>query len=200
MDESRRESVVLAYQRYGRGKTLPFNGYDSGVAWQLNAKMAVEDMTHETFWRQLLRWLVDGVPDPVELTSSPDQVEPGEKVTLIAEVADPSFVEVNDAGVNAHVTGPNGIVLDVPLQWTGERNGEYRGTFSPTEQGLYEAKVDADARQRARSAPAWATCAWRRATASISTPRCARRCCAASPKKPAAAFTRRKRSRRCPTM
>ena len=143
LDENRREAIVLAYQRYGRGKAMVFNGYDSGVAWQLNAKMAVEDMTHETFWRQLMRWQVDGVPNQVEVTSTPDQVEPGEKVTLIAEVADPSFVEVNDAGVNAHVTGPNGTVMDVPLQWTGERNGEYRGTFSPTEQGLYEAKVDA---------------------------------------------------------
>ena len=143
LDENRREAIVLAYQRYGRGKAMVFNGYDSGVAWQLNAKMAVEDMTHETFWRQLLRWQVDGVPSQVEVTSTPDQVEPGEKVTLIAEVADPSFVEVNDAGVSAHVTGPNGMVMDVPLQWTGERNGEYRGTFSPTEQGLYEAKVDA---------------------------------------------------------
>jgi len=113
------------------------------VAWQLNAKISVEDMTHETYWRQLLRWLVDGVPNQVEVTSTPDQVEPGEKVTLLAEVADPSFVEVNDAGVNAHITGPNGTVLDVPLQWTGERNGEYRGTFSPTESGLYEMNVDA---------------------------------------------------------
>jgi uncharacterized membrane protein len=143
LDENKREAIVLAYQRYGRGKAMVFNGYDSGVEWQLSSKMAVEDMTHETFWRQLLRWMVDGVPSQVELTSSPDQVEPGEKVTLIAEVADPSFVEVNDAAVNAHVTGPNGAVMDVPLQWTGERNGEYRGTFSPTDQGLYETKVDA---------------------------------------------------------
>jgi uncharacterized membrane protein len=143
VDENKREAVVLAYQRYGRGKSIVFNAYDSGVAWQLNAKIPVEDMTHETYWRQLMRWLVDGVPSQVEMTSTPDQVEPGEKVTLTAEVADPSFVEVNDAAVNAHVTGPNGTVLDVPLQWTGERNGEYRGTFSPTEQGLYEARVDA---------------------------------------------------------
>jgi uncharacterized membrane protein len=142
MDENRRESIVLAYQRYGRGKTLAFPVYDSW-AWQMDARIAVEDMTHETYWRQLMRWLVDGVPDPVELTSSPDQVEPGEEVTLIAEVADPSYVEVNDAGVNAHVTGPNGAVMDVPLQWTGERNGEYRGTFVPTENGMYEARVDA---------------------------------------------------------
>jgi len=143
LDENKREAIVLAYQRYGRGKAMVFNGYDSGIAWQLNAKIPVEDMTHETYWRQLLRWLVDGVPNQVELTSTPDQVEPGEKVTLIAEVADPSFVEVNDAGVNAHVTGPNGAVMDVPMQWTGERNGEYRGTFSPTEQGLYETHVEA---------------------------------------------------------
>src|ERR1700730_12187387 len=68
VDDARRESVVLAYQRYGRGKTLAFPVYDSGVAWQLNAKMAVEDTTHETLWRQLLRWLVDGVANPAELT------------------------------------------------------------------------------------------------------------------------------------
>ena len=143
VDENRRDAIVLAYQRYGRGKTMALPVYDSGIAWQMDAKISVEDMTHETFWRQLMRWMVDGVPDQVELTTAPDQVEPGEQVTLIAEVADPSYVEVNDAAVSAHVTGPNGFVMDVPLQWTGERNGEYRGTFSPSKLGLYEAKVDA---------------------------------------------------------
>ena len=142
VDEGGRESVVLAYQRYGRGKTLAFPVYDSWN-WQMDHRIPVEDMTHETYWRQLMRWLVDGVPDQVELTSSPDQVEPGEAVTLIAEVADPSFLEVNDASVSAHVTGPNNAVFDIPLQWTGERNGEYRGTFTPAEHGMYDARVEA---------------------------------------------------------
>jgi hypothetical protein len=141
-DESRREMIALAYQRYGRGKTLAFPVYDSWM-WQMDAKIAVEDMTHETYWRQLMRWLVDGVPDPVELTSTPDQVEPGEEVTLITEVSDPSFVEVNDAAVSAHITGPKGAVVDVPLQWTGERNGEYRGTFVPPDNGMYEVRTEA---------------------------------------------------------
>ena len=35
-------------------------------SWQMDATMPVEDTTHETFWRRLLRWLVDGVPDSVE--------------------------------------------------------------------------------------------------------------------------------------
>jgi uncharacterized membrane protein len=142
VDENGRETIALAYQRYGRGKTLAFPIYDSW-AWQMDATIAVEDMTHETYWRQLMRWMVDGVPDQVELMSSPEQVESGEEVTLIAEVADAGFLEVNDAAVSAHVTGPNGEVIDVPLQWTGERNGEYRGTFTPTSNGSYEAKVDA---------------------------------------------------------
>jgi hypothetical protein len=109
----------------------------------MDAKIAVEDMTHETYWRQLMRWLVDGVPDQVELTSSPDQVEAGEPVTLIAEVSDPGFLEVNDAAVTAHVTGPKGEVIDVPLQWTGERNGEYRGSFKAPDQGMYGVQVEA---------------------------------------------------------
>ena len=77
VDENGRESIALAYQRYGRGKTLAFPVYDSWT-WQMDAKIPVEDMTHETYWRQLMRWLVDGVPDQVELTTTPDQVEPGE--------------------------------------------------------------------------------------------------------------------------
>jgi hypothetical protein len=32
----------------------------------------------------------------------------------------------------------------VPLQWTGERDGQYRGTFVSTVPGAYEVAVDAD--------------------------------------------------------
>ena len=167
--------------------------------WQMDAKIPVEDMTHETYWRQLMRWLVDGVPDQVELTTTPDQVEPGEEVTLIAEVSDPGFLEVNDAGVNAHVTGPKGVVIDVPLQWTGERNGEYRGTFSPTENGAVRGARRRRARRHDARHQRARTCASRRATASISTRRCARRCCAASRRRPAASITRRRPCRRSPT-
>ena len=56
-------------------------------------------MTHENFWRQLLRWLVDGVPGAVEVHTSTDRVEAGEPVTLTADVVDDTFVELNDAQV-----------------------------------------------------------------------------------------------------
>jgi uncharacterized membrane protein len=142
VDERRREQVVLASQRYGRGKTLAFPVQDSWL-WQMHVKMSVEDQTHENFWRQLMRWLVDGVPDSVDVHTLTDRVEPGESVTLIADVVDPTFVELNDARVVAHVTGPKGVSIDVPMQWTGERSGEYRATFAAAEQGLYKAQVEA---------------------------------------------------------
>jgi uncharacterized membrane protein len=142
-DERRRDQVVLAYQRFGRGKAIAFPVQDSWQ-WQMHASISVEDQTHENYWRQLLRWLVDGVPDHVEAHTTADRVEPGQPVTVVAAVVDPAFVELNDAHVVAHVTTPKGAVLDLPMQWTGERNGEYRVTFEAAEQGLYAARVEAD--------------------------------------------------------
>ena len=47
---------------------------------QMHADIAVDDMTHETFWRRLLRWLVDGVPDQVTTELPQDRVETDELV------------------------------------------------------------------------------------------------------------------------
>ena len=142
MDDRRRDLVVLASQRYGRGKAIAHMVQDSWV-WQMHAKMSVADQTHENYWRQMLRWLVDGVPDTVDVHTVSDRVEPGETVTVVADVVDRSFVELNDAKVTAHVTRPGGGVEDVPMHWTGERSGEYRATFTAAEAGVYKADVEA---------------------------------------------------------
>jgi uncharacterized membrane protein len=140
--DTRQEQVVLAFQRYGRGKALAMPIQDSWI-WKMDAAIPVEDTTHAMFWRRLVRWLVDGVPDPVAITTSIDRVEPGEPLKLTAEVVDPAFVEVNDAQVVARVTAPSGKVSDVPLEWTVSRDGEYRAQFVPDEPGTYEVKTTA---------------------------------------------------------
>lgn len=141
-DESRAERPVLAFQRYGRGKAFAFTLQDSWL-WQMHAEISVEDMSHEYLWRQLLRALVDGVPDYVEPHATVDRVEPGEPITLRADVVDRQFVELNDATVVAHVTRPDGSVIDVPMQWGGERSGEYVGVVPPAGPGEYEARIEA---------------------------------------------------------
>jgi uncharacterized membrane protein len=122
-DESRRERPVLTYQRYGRGKAFALTIQDSWL-WQMHAAIA-------------------GVPDAVEPRSLTDRVEPGEAITLRADVVDSDFVELNDATVVAHVARPDGSLTDIPMQWSGERSGEYVATVPAAGEGAYEARIEA---------------------------------------------------------
>jgi uncharacterized membrane protein len=137
---ARREYPVLVFQRYGRGKAFAFTPQDSWV-WQMHATMAVDDLTHENFWRQLLRWVVDEVPDQVEIRMTSDRVEPGSSVAFTASISDKAFLELNDASVTATVTSPDGAVLDVPMAWGGEKAGEYQGNFAAKAPGWYEVRT-----------------------------------------------------------
>ena len=198
-DESRAERPMLIFQRYGRGKTFAFLPQDSWM-WQMHASIPVEDMTHENYWRQLLRWLVDGVPDQVEPALTTERVEPGEAATLTANVVDPSFVELNDAAVMATVTAPDGTISDVPMSWDGEHAGQYQRADPDQGAGLVRSEDRGDARRQDASAAPSRTSAPRRATPSTSTRRCTRARCGASPTKPAAASTIRRTPRRSPTI
>ena len=134
--------VVLASQRYGAGKSLAFTTDDSWL-WQMHADIPLEDMTHETLWRQLLRWLVSGVPGPVTASVSPERVTPGAAVTIAATVKDATYLTVNDAQVVAHVTEPSGAQREVPLEWSVGKDGEYAARLATRDAGRYEVRVEA---------------------------------------------------------
>lgn len=138
----RQDRPVLAFQRFGRGKSGAFTPQDSWL-WQMHASITVEDQTHETFTRQLLRWLVDGVPESVAVTTATDRVDPGDPLAISADVADKAFVSINDAVVTATVTGPDGSTAAVPLTWNGQRDGVYTGAAATTLPGWYEVAVEA---------------------------------------------------------
>jgi len=135
--------IVLAYQRYGKGKALTFAVQDSWL-WQMHADIPLEDMTYETLWRQMLRWLVVDVPAPVSVTVADDRVEQGSPVTLMAQVSDSGYLALNGAHVTATVTSPTGTERETPLEWTVEHDGEYRLSFTPDESGIYEVRVRAE--------------------------------------------------------
>lgn len=135
--------VVLAFQRYGRGKSIALTVQDSWL-WQMHADVPLEDQSHEAFWKQMLRWLVDGVPDAIAAGTDQEQVEPGEAVRILATIQDSTFLAVNDGAVTATVTSPSGIVEIVPMEWTVEEDGEYAAEFRPTEMGDYEIDVSAE--------------------------------------------------------
>ena len=100
--------------------------------------MAVEDLSHETFWRQVLRWLVSDVPDRVEVMA-PDESGPGEGLVVRAAVSDPGYLRANGASAQATV-GTGG---SVPLEWAADHDGEYRTTVVPDGDGVQEIRVRA---------------------------------------------------------
>jgi uncharacterized membrane protein len=141
-EDDRDRQVVLAFHRYGRGKVIALPIQDSWT-WQMHVDIPLEDQTHETFWRQLLRWLSDGVPDQVEARSEREVVEPGQPVNLVVEVGDSAYAEVNNGNVVAVVHDPSGNSTTVPLDWDVEQDGHYEGGFPTTGPGLYEVSVHA---------------------------------------------------------
>lgn len=133
----RSDVPVLSWQRYGRGMSAVFAVQDSWL-WKMDATISVDDVSHQTFWRQMVRWLVDEAPAPFEVVASPSRVAPGEPVTLRARVADSFFADINDANVVATVTTPTGNSLTVPMEWSLREDGSYTGSFTAADSGRYE--------------------------------------------------------------
>ena len=77
------EIPLLMTQQYGRGHAWIMA---SGGTWRWQMSMPVEDQSHETFWRQLLRALVAAAPNSVSLQASGNAGSTG--VSLRAEFRD----------------------------------------------------------------------------------------------------------------
>jgi len=134
------EPILLAYQRYGRGRTMAFT---SGSSWRWQMEMDHEDMTYELFWKQILRWLVNTSPDPVMISSDKDTYLPGEAIRLYAEVSNKTFDRMNNAKVIAKVTNPDGVTESLALDWNGAQEGVYQTELNASEPGIYRVEIDA---------------------------------------------------------
>jgi uncharacterized membrane protein len=135
-------SIVMAYQRYGRGKAIAFPIQDSWL-WQMDATMPVGDATYRTFWRQTLRWLVSDAPERVTVAMATDHAAVNEPLSLNAEVVDRGYHGVNGVSATATVVAPSGAEQRIPLGWSGARDGQYQGALTPTERGVYRVQVTA---------------------------------------------------------
>ena len=134
---------VLAIQRFGRGRVASLTVQDLWV-WQMDAGVPLEDETHETLARRLLRWVADDAPRRIEVAAAPTRSLVGERVTLSARVEDERFLAVNGAVVEAAVIAPDGTVAAVPLRWTGQGDGEYSGVYVPAHGGAHRIEVRAE--------------------------------------------------------
>jgi len=140
LSEYQDPKIILALQRYGSGRSMAFA---TSSSWHWQMSMPHADMSHERFWRQLLRWLALSSPKPLEAHPDKESYVPGEQVTLNVDARDSSYNYINDATIKASITTPSGKIVEVPFNWSSNGKVEYIGTFHPEEQGLYVVDVSA---------------------------------------------------------
>jgi hypothetical protein len=137
----RRVRPMLTFQRYGRGKAIVFAVQDSWL-WQMHQMVPVEDQRHETFWRQMLRWLVSDVPSRVDMVAAAEGAV-NEGIPLRVVVSDSAYTRFNGAAVSAEVLSPNGELTRLPFEWATDRDGEYTAMMVPGVNGVHTVNVSA---------------------------------------------------------
>ena len=133
---------LLAQQKYGRGQTLAFTATDS---WRWRMKMDSKSNAHETFWRQMLRYLVSGTPKQIEVGAQQDVYVMDDVVHVVADVRDKHYNPVNDARATARITKPSGATIEVPLKFTSINDANvYTGEFKADELGQHGIELTAN--------------------------------------------------------
>lgn len=139
--EKSRLVPLLVEQRYGRGRTLAFLTNDT---WRWRMELPSQNTSHETFWRQLLRYQVSTTPNQYEVASERDVYAIGDRVTLRGEVNDKKFDSITDAQVTTTITKPSGEKIEIPLSINySEKISDYRGMIAVQETGLYQVEMAA---------------------------------------------------------
>jgi uncharacterized membrane protein len=140
LDSHGQSPVILAFQRFGRGKSMALTAANT---WRWRMGLNHADNMHQLFWKQMLRWLVSDVPDTVNASTDKTSYSQDDSVVIRAEANDASFLPVNNSQVTAQVKAPSGQTSTVQLAWDVEKDGAYSANFEPQEEGIYEVTSEA---------------------------------------------------------
>jgi len=122
---------LFVTQPYGRGQSFILA---SGGTWRWQMSLPLEDLRHETFWRQVARNLVANSPRPFELSATIEN----DDVVVRAEVRDPDAEENQNLAITAVATAEDGEVFNLELLPVTGQSGVYQARFTPSSEGLYD--------------------------------------------------------------
>jgi uncharacterized membrane protein len=135
--QKQRKPFVVT-QNYGRGRVAVV----AGSTWRWQMLQALEDTTHEMFWRQMLRWAVSDTPGRVLVSSAKTTFSDNGRLRMVVDVRDKNYLPASDAHVEARIVGPGGEST-VELHPDPVAPGEYRAEWTAEAQGQYAAEVTA---------------------------------------------------------
>jgi uncharacterized membrane protein len=134
----KRPSPLFIIQNFGRGRT---GVLATGGTWRWQMQQDLKDMTHETFWQQTLRWLVQETPGQIQASTPRQVLSDDTKVVLRAEVRDKTFQPVSNVRVMGHVVGPDGISETITLNPQPLEEGVYTADYTAEKPGSYLVEI-----------------------------------------------------------
>jgi len=142
-NSNRDRFIVLATHRYGYGMVAALPVRDTW-RWQINAEIAADDTTHESLWRRLLRSLVTGARQKLEV-STPTQTGVVDQTFEVAvETLDTNYAaHSTDTEVSLQMTSPSGRVQTLRANPIAGKPGLYQTNVSTPEPGRYDFQVTA---------------------------------------------------------
>ncbi|MBI3209642.1 MAG: hypothetical protein HYZ37_12190 [Candidatus Solibacter usitatus] len=129
---------LLITQNYGRGRVAAMATQGT---WRWQMLQPLEDKTHEMFWQQLMRWLVQDTPGRVVAMTPKPVLSDETKVLLRAEIRDRNFLPMTDAKVTANILGPQGVAEQVELAPDALAPGTFTGQWTAGKPGAYVAEI-----------------------------------------------------------
>jgi hypothetical protein len=154
VNDGRTDYPALVTQRFGRGRTAALL---IGDLWQSGLGDEERQKDLGKAWRQLVRWLVADVPEPIELRAEPQPG--GELVRLVARVRDAKFQPQENAAVTLKVQPVAGAApVTLHAEASAEEPGLYEASYVPRESGGY--RVDASVAGETGAALGTAAAGW----------------------------------------
>ena len=130
---------IIAQQRYGSGRSVAVT---TASTWRWQMMLPSDDQSHETLWRQLLRWLAVSAPERISIAFDREFYNVGDEVNVTTTVLNDQYEPDNDATLWLQTTNPLDQVTDVPMEWDIEEDGVYRANFIVEEEGVFNVLVD----------------------------------------------------------
>lgn len=143
-DDEGNSYPALITQRFGRGRTAALT---IGDFWHWGFHDAEAHTDMDKAWRQMMRWLVTDVPNPVQLAAEPQPEDPNGAVLLQVRVRDKKFQPMDNANITLEVRSVMGEAagssstnsLHLQVEPSPTEAGLYQATFVPRATGGYQA-------------------------------------------------------------
>jgi len=157
VNDGHQDYPALVTQRFGRGRTAAMLIGDFWASGLGNEKRQTDLLKA---WRQIVRWLVADIPEPVEVRAEPQA--DGASVHLQVRARDAKFLPLDNATVTLKVSRPEAPASEAPLSLHAEPSasepGLYEANFIPRESGGY--RVDATVVNEAGAAAGQSAAGW----------------------------------------